>query len=209
MGREGQVINAHGLDIQWQFAGGLYGVGVEEDIAGAADSGDFLNWKDNASLIVGEHDGYHRGVFSDGFVNGVHINLPGAVHGNPSDVTATFLVVLAKLDIGRVLYGGGNKVAFAGPAKQGGVQGGVISLGAAGVKNNLARIGIDQTGDLFAGGGQGGAELLAKAVGTGGVSPVLSEVGQHSLDHLGRDARGGVVVEIINRLLAHGGGTAS
>ena len=95
-------------------------------------------------------------------MNGVHINLSGAVHGNPSDVTATFLVVLAKLDIGRVLYGGGNKVTFAGPAKQGGVQGGVISLGAAGVKNNLAGIGIDQTGDLFAGGGQGGAELLAR-----------------------------------------------
>ena len=48
------------------------------------------------------------------------------------------------------------------------------------------------------------ADLVSEGIGAGRIAPLLGEKRQHRLHHLRRDPRGGVVVEIINRTVAHG-----
>jgi hypothetical protein len=47
--------------------------------------------------------------------------------------------------------------------------------------------------------------LAAEAIGAGGIAPVVAQEGNHGVHHFGRDARGGVVVKIIDFPVRHKG----
>src|SRR6516162_9398513 len=73
----------------------------------------------------------------------------------------------------------------------------VVALGGPAGKDDLARVGPDQGGDLGAGlfDGPLGA-LPEKVVPAGGVAVVVGEVGEHRLHHARVGARRGVVIEV-------------
>jgi len=190
-------------DIQFDFARGLHGIGMEGDAFGAADGGNFLDGKDDTGFVVGEHDGDQCGVLSDGLMNLVYFQLTGPINWNPGHFASAFFEGLPKLDIGRVFHGSGDDVAFTGLGGQGTVKSSVVTFGAATGENNLSRIRVDQSGDLLAGGLDRLGHAVAKAVGTGGVPPLLGEIRQHGFHHLGGDPRGGVVVKIVDCFVVH------
>lgn len=77
----------------------------------------------------------------------------------------------------------------------------VVGLGAAAGEDDLFGGSVDESGNLFASGVDGFADFFGGTVATGGVVPVVAEVGEHGLDDLGVDGGGGVVVEIGHGLL--------
>src|ERR1700722_1683348 len=66
---DGKQIDAEAVDIDGEFAGGLHGVGVEEDSGGARDLADFFDGLNGAELVVGMHDGDERGIVAHGAAN--------------------------------------------------------------------------------------------------------------------------------------------
>src|SRR5882762_6955821 len=99
--------------------------------------------------------------------------------------------------------GGGDDVAFAWLSDQRAVDCGVIALGAATGENDFLWISVDEDGEFFAGFFDVIGNLFAKGVGAGWVAPLVLKKGEHGLQHLRRDAGGGVVVEITKLALAH------
>ena len=170
----------------------------------AADGNNLFNGKDDTALVIGHHHRNHGGIFSDGFMDLMDIQLSGAIHGNPSDLHTAFLKHLPIFDIGRVLDGRGDYMTFAGLGLQGAVEGGVVALSAATGENNFARFGIDQRRHLRAGVIDRFSYLVTEGIGAGRIAPLLGEKRQHRLHHLRCDPRGGVVVKIVNRTVAHG-----
>ncbi len=72
----------------------------------------------------------------------------------------------------------------------------VIGFGAAAGEDDFLGAGTDQGGDLFAGGFNGGAGLLAEGVDGRGIAEVAGKVGKHGVEDFGLDGRGGVVIEV-------------
>src|SRR5262249_1032837 len=56
VGRDAQQVDAHRLDVERHLAGGLHGVGVEQDALLLADFADLLNRLYGADLVVGGHE---------------------------------------------------------------------------------------------------------------------------------------------------------
>ena len=68
--------------------------------------------------------------------------------GQEGDFVTALLELLAELDVGGVLDGGGDDVAFAGMGDERAVDRGVVALRAATGENDFPRIGVDQRGDF-------------------------------------------------------------
>jgi len=83
----------------------------------------------------------------------------------------------------------------------------VIGFGAAAGEDDLLWAGAYESGDLFAGGFDGGAGTLPKSVNGRGVAEVGGEIGEHGVEDGGVDGGGGVVIEVdavhtaMNRIL--------
>src|SRR5262249_42163495 len=58
-------IEAEFCEIQCKFAGGLHTIDMEKDSGLFCDLRDFGDWLNDASLVVGVHDGDEPGVLSD------------------------------------------------------------------------------------------------------------------------------------------------
>src|SRR5205814_5398711 len=84
------------------------------------------------------------------------------------------------------------------------VKSGVVALRAATGENDFFRVGIDQGRELFAGFFDVIGDVFAKGIGAGWVAPLVLKKGEHGLQHLGRNAGRGVVVQITKLALAHG-----
>ena len=79
----------------------------------------------------------------------------------------------------------------------------VVGLGSAAGENNFLRLSPNQRRNLVARPTHGLFRLPSKAMVTaGGVTELLSEIGQHRIEHARIDARGRMIVHI-NRLLQH------
>ncbi len=52
-------------EVEWELAGCLDGVGVEESAGGVGDGGEFGDGLDDAGLVVREHDADEFGVGAD------------------------------------------------------------------------------------------------------------------------------------------------
>ena len=72
----------------------------------------------------------------------------------------------------------------------------VVGFGAAAGEDDFLGTSADESGNLFAGGFDGGASALARRVDRGGVGEVGGEIGQHGVEDLGVDGRRGVVIEV-------------
>ena len=202
VGAEGQEIDTERLHLDGEFAGDLNGVGVGKDALAATDGGDFLDGEHDAGLVVGVHDRDDGGVGSDGLFEDVEVEGAIGLDGEIGDFEALFFEVFAEVDVGGVLDLGGDDVAFAG-GDEGGLEGGVVGLGAAAGEEDFAGIGTDEGGDLFPGLFDVTVDLGAEGVGAGGVTPVFAQEGDHGVDHFWGDPGGGVVIEIIDLLLLH------
>ncbi len=100
---------------------------------------------------------------------------------------------------------GGQHVPFARLRNQRAVDRGIVALRAATGEDHLARVGVDQRGDLFARGLDVPRHRLAEMIRAGRIAIMLAQKRQHRLHHFRRDPRRGVVVEIINLPLIHTG----
>src|SRR5260370_19009822 len=86
----------------------------------------------------------------------------------------------------------------------------IVGFGAATGENYFRGGGVEECGNLFASGFDGGAGGLAEGVNGRGVAEVGGEVGKHGVEDRGIDGGGGVVIEVdavhtaINRILLAG-----
>ena len=110
-------------------------------------------------------------------MNFVDIQLPCAVYRNPGDLASAFFQCLAKLDVSRMLYNGGDDVAFTRLGGQGTIDSGVVALGSATGKNDFTRIGIDKCGNFFACFGYCVTGSFPESISTGRVAPLLCKIG--------------------------------
>ena len=127
-----------------------------------------------------------------------------AIDGEIGDVDAARGQRLARVEHGFVFDYGADQIC-AGVI--GGVEdaedGVIVGFGSAAGEDNFLGLRADESGDLFAGGFDGGAGFLAGGVDGGGVAEVSGEEGEHGFEDCGVDRSGGVVVEVDARL--HGG----
>ena len=72
----------------------------------------------------------------------------------------------------------------------------VVGLGAATGEDNLLWASIEERGDLFTGGFDGGAGALSEGVDGRGIAELRGEIGEHGIEDGGVDGGGGVVIEV-------------
>jgi|SRR5271167_452718 len=72
----------------------------------------------------------------------------------------------------------------------------VVGFGAAAGEDDFLGASANESGDLFAGGFDGGAGTLARGVDRGGIRKIRGKIGEHGVEDLGLDGRRGVVIEI-------------
>lgn len=190
---------ARGADIEG--AGGLDGVGVDDDagVSLAGNVGGLGDGLDGADFVVGGHDGDDDGFGADGLGEGIERDGAFAVDGEVGGAKAFALELSDGVEDGVVLDGGGDDVvpAAAGALREGGAPDGcVIGFGAAGGEDDLAGRSSEEVGDGLAGGMDSAASFLALEVNAGGVAPVGGEEGEHGFDDAGIRGGGRGVVEV-------------
>ena len=109
---------------------------------------------------------------------------------------ALALPVLNHIEHRRMLHPCCDQVALFRLGLEGGPDGRIVALRAAGGENDFIRTGPQQGGDAFAGRVHGFAHLAAEAVHAGRVAVEFAQIGQHGREHFRGHGRGGVVVEI-------------
>ena len=190
------------VDVDRNFADGLHAVGVEENAVLAADFADFGDGLEHADFVVGVHDGDENRLIGDRFPQHVEIDQAVALHRQIGDPIAVLFELLAGIENGFVLGGGGDDVvAFFGIHLGHALDGEVVRFGGAAGEDDFARRGADQIGNLL-------ARFIHRLLGhpaelviaAGGIAEVLREIGQHRLEDAGVHLRGRVIVEINGRL---------
>lgn len=99
-----------GAEIDWQFADGLDGVGVAEDVFLATGLGDFGDGLDDAGFVIGGHEGDEDGVWADGFCDGFCVDGAVLIWGDEGDLEPLFLEVFCGGEDGVVFDGGADDV---------------------------------------------------------------------------------------------------
>ena len=154
----------------------------------------------DAVLIVHQHHGHQDGVLSDRREDLFRRNAAGAVGLHQGDLIAFLLQGLEALKDGAVLHGGGNDV-LAHPAvlPEGGANGPVVPLGAAGGEEKL--LGLGPQGRRHR-----GAAVLHQVPGRpaqgilgGGVAEILGQYCRHHFRHRDGYRGGGGVIQIVHR----------
>ena len=167
------------------------------------DLGDLADGEDCAGLVVGPHGG-DEGVLRalELGAEAVEVDLAHAVHGELDLLDALGLEAAAGLEDGGVLDGRGDHLEVLAEPVGGAADGGVVGLRGARGEVDLVRPAVEERGHLLARLLHVLGDLSAEGVHRRRVAVELAEEGRHRVAHLGRDLRGGVVVEIDD--LAHG-----
>ena len=169
---------------------------MTEDVAAAADGGDFLDGEKDAGFVVSPHDGNDGGVGANLFLQEMEVDGAVGFDGHEGDGVALFLEELAVVEGGGMFNGGGDDVALVGLSDDGAVDGSIVALGAAACENDFAWIGVNQFGELETGLVEMARDSVAEAIGAGRIAPLFAEKGQHRFDDFGGDSSRGVVVEV-------------
>ena len=198
---------AHRQQVHSQLFGGegelqeaLDRVAVEQGAAaGPADGlGGLPDGQNGAQLVVHQHHGHQGGVRPDGLLHlpGGYVPLP--VRLEIGNLTALPLQGPAGLQDSGVLDGGGDDVA-AHPAvqSQGGPDGPVVALSAAGGEEELAGGAAQGAGHVGPPERQGLGGLPAELVHRGGVAPPPGHGFQGGLGGLGTHRGGGGGIKIV------------
>src|SRR6267142_1641593 len=110
---------------------------------------------------------------------------------------------IAELDIGRMLDRCGEHMPLLRMRDEGALNRRVIALGAAAREYEFARVRINQGRNFGSRLLDMLGHLMPKSVRARWITPIFFQKGEHRLDNLRRDTRGGIVVEIIDRRLVH------
>src|SRR2546427_3505598 len=93
--RNREQIDLKRVDVNWDFACGLHGVGVEVNVRILGDAADLFEWLDGAKLVVGVHDGDENRFGPDGAAKVSEINLTIGIRGTVSEANAALFERLA------------------------------------------------------------------------------------------------------------------
>ena len=179
-------------------------VGVEQRLVvdGFQPSGNVRNGVDIAQLIVHHHDGHQRRVRPHGGENRFGGNIAVLVRQELGDLPALLLQLLAAVENGVVLHGGGDNVAaHMAVLPAGGGDSPVVRLRAAGGEEQLLGFAANGPGDdrppvLYP-----AVHLLAQGILGAGIAELLRQHGIHSVRHFLGDRRGGGVIQINHKNL--------
>ena len=202
---EAEQVDIQGLDVEWELAGRLDGVGVEGDAAvqggaspadGLGDLGDGLQ---GAHLVVGEHDVDERGVRVHGVDDGAGADRAFGVDGNVGDLEAEALQIIAGVQGGVMLNGrGDDAVPRPGQTLREGdaLERAVDGLRAAAGEDQLAGPGVENGGCHRARGVNGGRGGASERVEAAGVPETLGGKGRHGRSNLRAYGGGRCVVDV-------------
>ena len=186
-------------EVDGELAGGLGGVGVEDDgrVGRLRDARPVADRPGDAGFVVGHHEGDEEGVGTEGadVVGGGDAAL--AVDGQAGDFAAAAFEFAADFEDGRVLDGAGHDVAAGRVGRGDAEEGGVVALGGAGGEEDFGGIGrADEGGHRGAGVAHGVGGAQGGLVHGAGVEVAGAEPREHGFDDFGGDGGGGVVVGV-------------
>ena len=183
MGRQGQHIDVHSLDVDGQMSRRLHSVGVEQNAGLLADLAYLRDGLDGADLVVGKHDAHQAGIRPDGGLHCLRRHDTVRRDIQQSDGKSFLLQGLQGVQDGVVLKLGGDDVLLSLPGAQSrsAAQRLVVRLAAAGGKGDLPGLGIQVPCKNLSGLRQLFRRPLARAVEAGRISVNLLKTGYHSL----------------------------
>lgn len=197
VGGEGDEVDGMGGDVQGNFSGGLYGVGVEEGLVFMGDLGEFVDGLDGSDDVVGGHDGDESGIGSERGFEGFGVDEAVLVDGELGDFDALVLEVAAGLQDGGVFDGADDDVGVLEVLGfEGAAQGEVVGFGTAGGKDDFFGEGVDEFGDMSPGLFDGLARFASRGMEAGGIGELGAEEGLHGIGDAGVEGGGGGVVEV-------------
>ena len=185
-------------DVDLDLAGGLRGVDVEDHALLAADVAQRHHVLHHADLVVHEHHAREDGVGADRGLELLEVEQTVFLHVEVGDLETLALEFAHGVEHGLVLGLHRDQVlALALVELRRALEREVVRLGGARGPDDLARVGADQLGHVA-------ARLLDRlfrfpAPGVAArrrVAEVLTQPGNHGVDHTRVDRRGGAVVEI-------------
>ena len=190
---DGQHVAADPLHVDGDLAGALDRVDVEPDAGLGGDLADLLHRLQNARLVVGQHYADQACLRANGAQN-IHV-VDQTVRSRRDKGGGNFALgeALGRGQDRRVLDGCGNEVVAGVEETE---ERGVVTLGAAGVEDDLRLMAAEELGHRGAGAVHGGVRRLAVLMNRGGVAEVLRPVGTHGFHHLGQEGRGGVGIHV-------------
>ena len=198
-------VDRHGLDVDFHLAGCLRSVHVEDDALLAAQCADGRNVLHHADLVVHEHHADQDGVGTDGRLQHVHVDQAVFLHIQIGHLEALALQLAHGVQHGLVLGLDGDEVlALALVEVRSALDRQVVGLGRAAGPDDLARVGADQVGHLFAGLLDGRFGFPAPGMAARGrVAEVLTDPGDHGFGHARVHRRGGAVIEVNRKMRSH------
>ena len=192
---EADEVRLPGVHVDRRVRGELHGVDVELRRVPAHDLPDLGDRLDRADLVVRGHHADERRALGERIGHGERVDAAGSVHGEDGHVEVAALEDRDAVQDGLVLDGGRDDVAPArarGPGDA--LDREVVGLGPAAGEDDLPRLRVDGAGDDLAGLVDALARPPAAPVQARRVAPVLTQIRQHGLEHLGAQrARRGVV----------------
>ena len=199
MAGEGDEVCPQSFGGEGDFQKALDRVGVEQGffIDGLQTLGDVCNGIDAAQLVVHHHHGHQRRVRPHRRQNGFGGNVAVLIRQDGRDLPALLLQLLAAVEDGVVLHGGGDDVAaHMAVLPAGGPDGPVVTLGAAGGKEKLVCFAAYGFGNHSPPILHAAAHFLSEGILCVGVGVLFCQHGVHGVRHSLGDRRGGGVVQI-------------
>ena len=151
VGGEREEIDPEAVHVEVEEAGGLHGVGVNEDPARAGQPRDLGDGLNRADLVVGEHDADEKRIGANGRCDRGRIDDSPLVDGDMGHVVPEVLVQGAGGAQDRaVLDRRRDEVPLAGEGQRHTLEGEVIALGAAPGEDDLVSVAPEDAGHLGA-----------------------------------------------------------
>lgn len=160
---------------------------MKRDVEFLTNFPNFVNWLNNPNLVIHHHDGNQTRIGTNRGPELTHVNQPVFLDGEIRDLVTLLLEVAARIEDTLVLRLGGDDVALGRPEEvKEAFDGDVVGLGGAGGEDDFLRGGVDEGGDLGAGGFDGGFGFPAVEVGpTMGVAVLGDEIREHGVEDTG------------------------
>lgn len=197
VGRQTEGIDAEFADVEGNTAARGDRVGVHEHAALARDPRDLGDRLDRPDLGVRELDRHQDGVGTQRVRHGVGIDDPMAVDRHQRQRRAILFQPPGRRENRGMLDPRDHHVGSTAaqrrcepPQRQ------VVRLGPAPRERDLARLGVDQPGDLFPRPLHRLPRPLTPSVERQGVPELLGQPGQHGGDHVGMGPRRGNVIQV-------------
>ena len=191
-----QKVHRHLGQINRKLAGGLYGVGMEQDTPLLHHFSDLLNRKNGTGLIVGEHDGDNGRIFAHSVRQFVQIQAPFGIHAQIRQLIPLLLQMLPEGDKRRMFNTGRDDMLFFRLSLQSGHHGSGIAFRAARGEHDLFRLRTKHRRNLFPCILNALAHLPAERVHARGITIFFRKKRNHAFKNFRRYAGRGVVIEI-------------